>query len=70
MSATFSITFQKKGKTWNITRCVKARNGTKEEIDVAMELNDLIRDKLFESGRHGAEVVPGGVPELRRKDEA
>ena len=67
MSATFSITFQKKGKTWNITRCVKARNGTKEDIDVARELNDLIRDKLFENG---AEVVPGGVPELRRKDEA
>ena len=56
MSATFSITFTHKGgKRWDIVRSVKAKNGTQEEIDVAMELNNIIRAKIIDVG---GEVVP------------
>ena len=55
MSATFSITFTHKGgKRWDIVRTVKAKNGTQEEIDVAMELNNIIRAKIIDVG--GEEV--------------
>ena len=64
MSATFSITFTHKGgERWDIVRCVKAKNGTQEEIDVAMELNNLIRAKIIDVGGEGVSASAGGLPD-------
>ena len=56
MSATFSITFtQRTNGKWDILRKLSAKNGSQEEIDMAMELNKLIRDKIHGGRRDGEE---------------